>query len=159
WISAFVLVLLVTGLPWTDVWGRAFQTVRDSAGWVKGAPSWSINGSAAAAPQAHASHDHGAMHPGDTAPAQPDAHAHAHAGAWAPAPGQWHRQLARLDDPVARAWKQTLAFPTMVLAPGEVLFAPPTSDWTVTSLTQNRPLGMTITYGAADGTERSREAF
>src|SRR5690606_33845421 len=52
WISAFVLVLLVTGLPWTDVWGRAFQSVRDSAGWVKGAPSWSITGPAAAAPQA-----------------------------------------------------------------------------------------------------------
>src|SRR5690606_34575635 len=127
WISAFVMVLLVTGLPWTDVWGRAFQTVRDSAGWVKGAPSWNIAGSAAAAPQAHASHDHGSMHSGDTnASAPPDAHAHAHADAGADADASAHTsahpQLARLDDLVAHARQEAMAFPTMVLAPGEVLF-------------------------------------
>lgn len=40
WVSAFALVLLLTGLPWTQVWGSAFRTVRAEFGWVRGAPQW-----------------------------------------------------------------------------------------------------------------------
>src|SRR5690606_27385724 len=43
WISGFALVLLLTGLPWTGVWGSAFQAVRAELGWVKGASPWEIN--------------------------------------------------------------------------------------------------------------------
>src|SRR5690606_5335631 len=61
WVSAFAMVLLLTGLPWTDVWGRSFQAVREQAGWVLGAPQWNIGDAPAPAPAAHSGHDHGAM--------------------------------------------------------------------------------------------------
>lgn len=136
WVSAFAMVLLLTGLPWTDVWGRAFQMVREQAGWVRGAPQWNIGESAAAMPATH-SHDHGAM----------DAQHGAHA------------EFTHFDAIVERSLGESLAFPTIVLAPGAALFGPPAEHWTVTSLVQNRPLGATITYDAATGAETSREHF
>ena len=44
WVAGFVLLLLLTGLPWADVWGRAFRTVRTEMGWVQGASDWSLGG-------------------------------------------------------------------------------------------------------------------
>lgn len=43
WVSGLVLVLLLTGLPWTDVWGPAFRAVRAEMGWVNTAPAgWRV---------------------------------------------------------------------------------------------------------------------
>ena len=136
WIAGFTLVLLLTGLPWTDVWGNAFTALRAEMGWVKGAPQWST-GEARPAPEPHSSHDHGSMHAGHGT----------HAG------------LALLDTLVARAGSEPLALPAIVLAPGAALFGPPSPDWVVTSLTQNRPLGLSINYDAATGVELARERF
>lgn len=140
WVAAFALVLLLTGLPWTDVWGNAFRMVRDEMGWVKGEPQWSTSGEAPSMPAAHGSHDHEGMQGG-------------HAGHAASV------DLAHLDALVHHADKEQLAYPALVLAPGAALFGPPSTDWVVTSNTQNRPLGMTIHYDAATGAERSREGF
>jgi uncharacterized iron-regulated membrane protein len=138
WVSAFALVLLLTGLPWTEVWGRTFQAVRQQAGWVRGAPQWSIGDAPVAAPAAHHAHDHDH--------AAMDAHG-------TPA------DLAHFDHIVARSRRENLAYPAIVLAPGAVLFGPPSKDWTVTSLVQNRPLGARITFDARTGAETSRERF
>jgi uncharacterized iron-regulated membrane protein len=137
WVSGFALVLLLTGLPWTDVWGNAFNAVRAEMGWVKGAPQWSTHGGESPPPTEHASHDHTSMHAGHGA----------------------HGELALLDELVARAARESLAFPAIVLAPGSALFGPPSVDWVVTSITQNRPLGVTITYDGTTGEELSRERF
>jgi uncharacterized iron-regulated membrane protein len=137
WVSSFALVLLLTGLPWTEVWGNAFNAVRAQMGWVKGAPQWSTHGGASPSPIEHASHDHTSMHAGHEA----------------------HGELALLDELVARTARDSLAFPAMVLAPGSALFGPPSADWVVTSITQNRPLGVTITYDGTTGEELSRERF
>jgi uncharacterized iron-regulated membrane protein len=137
WVAGFVLVLLLTGLPWTDVWGNAFAAVRAQMGWVKGAPQWSTGGAASSLPDEHASHDHALMHAGHGAP----------------------DNLAQLDELVASAAHEPLAFPALVLAPGAVLFGPPSPDWVVTSNTQNRPLGLTINYDAVTGKELTRERF
>jgi uncharacterized iron-regulated membrane protein len=136
WVATFALVLLLTGLPWTDVWGNAFRVVREEMGWVKGVPQWSTGDEAAAMPDAHASHDHAAMH--------------AHAS---------DSNLTLLDDLVARSASESLAYPSIVLAPGAALFGPPSRDWVVTSITQNRPQGLTINYDALTGGELSRESF
>ena len=136
WIAGFVLVLLLSGLPWTDVWGNAFRLVRAEMGWVKGVPQWHIGGDEAATPTEHAGHDHAAMQAG-----------HAEHG------------LALLDDMVAHASQESLAYPAIVLAPGAALFGPPSADWVITSNTQNRPLGLTINYSATTGAELSRERF
>jgi uncharacterized iron-regulated membrane protein len=137
WVSGFALVLLLTGLPWTDVWGNAFTALRAEMGWVKGAPQWSTSGNAIAAPDPHGSHDHGSMHAGHGT----------------------HGDLALLDALVAHAGSEPLAFPAIVLAPGAALFGPPSPDWVVTSNTQNRPLGLSINYDAATGAELTRERF
>jgi uncharacterized iron-regulated membrane protein len=48
----------------------------------------------------------------------------------------------------------------MVLAPGAPpKFGPPSSNWTLTSYTQNRPLGISISYDPGTGAEVARDAF
>jgi uncharacterized iron-regulated membrane protein len=134
-VAGFALVLLLTGLPWTDVWGRAFGAIRTQMGWVQGAPQW--NTGAAADTAAHTAHDHGAMH-GDHAPAY---------------------TLAHLDQMVAAAAGESPAYPTVVLAPGAALFGPPSPDWTLTSLVQDRPRGLTLTFDGRTGALLTRETF
>jgi uncharacterized iron-regulated membrane protein len=137
WVAGFALVLLLTGLPWTDVWGKAFGVVRAEMGWVKGAPQWSTDGAPEQLPAAHASHNHGGMHAEHSPP----------------------YELASLDLVVAQGMRESPAFPTLVLAPGAALFGPPSSDWTLTSLVQNRPRALTLTFDAQTGAPLTREAF
>jgi uncharacterized iron-regulated membrane protein len=67
--------------------------------------------------------------------------------------------LSALDRVVTQAATEPLAFPAMVLAPDAALFGSASPDWVVTSLTQNRPQGMSITYARVSGDEVSRETF
>jgi uncharacterized iron-regulated membrane protein len=137
WASAFTLVLLLSGLPWSDVWGSAFRAVRVEMGWIKGAPQWSTGGEAPSQPDPHASHDH------ETPDVAPDVGS----------------DLALLDDIVAHASSEALPFPAVVLAPGTALFGVASPDWVARSLTQNRPLGLSITYDRLTGREIARERF
>lgn len=135
WVSGFALVLLLTGLPWADVWGSAFKAVRNEMGWVQGAQDWTIGGRPAADHE-HATHDHGAMQD----------HGAMHTAGATPT-------TALLDTMVARAATESLAFPVMIEAPGT------TGRWTVKSDAQNRPLRKTIRFDAVTGDEISREQF
>jgi uncharacterized iron-regulated membrane protein len=140
WVASFALLLLLSGLPWADVWGRAFRAVRVEMGWVQGASDWSVGGrSAPAAASTHGGHDHTAMH--------------AHA---APAV-----DFTELDGIVAKAATQQLAFPVLVIPPGAPRdFEGSTSaGWTLKSDSQNRPLVTTITYDGATGAELARSGF
>lgn len=139
WVSGLAMVLLLTGLPWADVWGSGFKTVREQMGWVKGAQDWTIGGRAPEATSdagEHAGHDHAAImfgmqHDGHSMP-MPDA----------------------LDAIVAKAEREHVPFPVIV--------SPPRlsgSDWTVRSDTQNRPQRVTIRYDAVTAREVSRETF
>ena len=136
WISTLALVLLLTGLPWTNVWGNAFRAVRAQMGWVQGAPQWNAGGHEGPTHDEHAAHDHNAMHAGAAS-----------------------GSLGALDAVVAKAASEKLAFPAMVLAPDAALFGVASPDWVATSQTQNRPRGMSITYERFSGDEVSREAF
>lgn len=89
WVSAFALVLLVSGLPWTDVWGDAFTAVRTQMGWIKAKPDWKAN-------DLHSDHDHGAMMKAQAAGVP----------------------MIGLDSIVARAAREQMAFPVMVKPPG-----------------------------------------
>lgn len=149
WVSGLALVLLVTGLPWADVWGSAFKAVRAEMGWQKGEQDWTIGGVAPADAE-HAEHDHAAMlgH-GDHTSHDTAAHAgHGPAGVF-------------LTEVVAKARGEHLAFPVIVTPPG----APgrfgkkAVASWTVRSDAQNRPLRVTITYDARTGREITRETF
>lgn len=136
WVAGLALVLLVTGLPWADAWGSAFQAVRNQMGWVQGTQDWSIGGRAA---DEHAAHDHHAMPAGRQSPA----------GA------------AGLDAIVAKAAKEQLAFPVMVVPPASAQLEDggEAAAWTVRSEAQDRPRRVTIHYSAATGEELSRERF
>ena len=98
WVAGFALVLLLTGLPWADVWGSAFGAVRAQMGWVQGAPDWSLGGRGAPPPiDAHAGHDH-AVDAGQRRVRHPIS-----------------RRWMRI---VANAAGEQLAFPVLVIPPG-----------------------------------------
>lgn len=139
WVAGLALILLLTGLPWADVWGRGFQSVRQEMDWVKGAPAWTIGGRAPGVGHDHADHDHAAMLKMQAAGAP----------------------LTSLGDVVAKAQAQHLAFPVTILPPGapQPFGAPSEMVWTVKSLPQNRPLAVTIKYDMATGKQLSREGF
>jgi uncharacterized iron-regulated membrane protein len=139
WVASFALVLLLTGLPWADVWGRAFRTLRTEMGWVQGASDWSLGGHTAPAATTHGGHDHAAMH--------------AHAAPLV--------DLTALDAIVVKAAAEHLAFPVLAIPPGAPRdFEGTTSPgWTLKSDAQNRPLVTTITYDSATGAEQARTGF
>lgn len=128
WVSGLALVLLVSGLPWASVWGNAFRMVRAEMGWVGAAPGWKLRG----VPAEHAAHDHKAM----GATAMPH-----------------HGALDRLPDMVARARIERLAFPVLVVPPGEK------SVWTIKSDAQDRTLRRAVDYDPETGLEVGRSGF
>ena len=137
WVAGLALVLLLTGLPWADVWGSGFKAVRGEMGWVKGKQDWSIGGRAPV--DEHAEHDHGAMMRMQAAGVA----------------------MTSLADVVAKAEAEKLAFPVIITPPGapQRFGAKPDMTWTVRSDAQNRPLRVTIKYDMASGKMLSRETF
>ena len=134
WVSGFALVLLFTALPWTDVWASGFRAVRAEMGWVSGVQDW--KGGA----DPHAAHDH-------------------HAMAAAPPPG--HASRAPLEYIVMRARAEHMPAPAIIQPPGAPnLFGPPNGNtWTLTTLTQNRPLVRKVSYDPETSLEVSRSGF
>jgi len=145
WVSGLAMVLLVTGLPWADVWGSAFKAVRTEMGWVKGEQDWTIGGRAPGGE--HAEHDHSAMI-GSVAMGDMTGHDH----------GMVHVPLSMI---VARARSEALEFPVIVTPPGGAgrFGKKGVMAWTVRSDTQNRPERVSITYDAMTGHETKREVF
>lgn len=152
WVSGLALVLLVTGLPWADVWGSAFKAVRAEFGWQKGVQDWTIGGRAPDAGE-HAGHEGMGVSGPSPVPGQPVRAHGGHHGNGATGPF--------LAEIVARAKSERLAFPVVVTPPG----APGRFEgksvpaWTVRSDAQNRTLRVTLTYDARSGRETSRETF
>lgn len=151
WVSGLALVLLLSGLPWTDGWATAFRVVRQQAGWVSPGPQDWKGGMAL---DSHAGHQgQGGQEQG----------------------GQGHHSgmtpvAAVADQPanpqnfsslVARARAENLPFPVLIQPPhAPSRFGPPNGpDWKLTSEAQNRPLIRTITYDAATGAETGRQGF
>jgi uncharacterized iron-regulated membrane protein len=88
WVSGLALVLLVTGMPWTSVWGDTFKMVRTELGLVQGKQDWTIG-------TVHIEHDHGMRMKADAA-----------------------TTTISLDDIVAKAKAEKLTFPVLVKPPG-----------------------------------------
>jgi uncharacterized iron-regulated membrane protein len=130
WISGLALLLLFTGLPWSNVWGDAFQWTREQMGWVKGDRGWS-NGSETLVSRSR------------------DGLGHA-----APSQGG-----ATLSDIVKKAEAEKLEWPVRVFIPGASDSNGPgdASLWVVKSETQNRPLRVTVKYRVGSGERIVRE--
>jgi uncharacterized iron-regulated membrane protein len=132
WVSGLALVLLVTAMPWADVWGNGFKLVRAEMGWTKEEADWKIGGE-------HAEHDHDAMLKMQAAGVP----------------------MTGLADIVAKAkLEAALPYPVMVKPPGAPDRGGATDMvWTVKSEAQNRPLNQTITFDMATGKELLRTGF
>ncbi|MBP7136201.1 MAG: PepSY domain-containing protein, partial [Sphingomonadaceae bacterium] len=139
WVAGLAMILLLSGLPWTDVWGKAFKGVREEMGWVIGKQDWTIGGRAPDAAGEHGEHDHAAMMKAQSA-------------------GQ---AMTSLADVVARAEGEHLAFPVIITPPGtpQRMGAKADMTWTVRSDAQNRPLRATVKYDMATGKQLTRESF
>src|SRR3546814_14535347 len=111
-------------------------------GWVAGPHAWTRGGGApsSAGGDIHAAHDHAAMMQAMPTPAQ-------------------SASSVGLNDIVAKAMPDKLAFPVIVTPPGAPgqFGAPGGTAWTVRSDAQNRPLHISITYEIATGPETSPE--
>ncbi len=138
WVAGLALILLLTGLPWTSVWGSAFRSIRVHMGWTNNAPQWTIGGEV----PKHAQHS-------------PMKSPVVLGG------NSFGTSNASLQEIVAKAKGEMLAFPALVWAPGiSIPFAQPSAtSWTVRSETQVKPLSVTIRYDAVTGAEQSREKF
>lgn len=142
WVSALALIMLVSGLPWTGVWGKAFGAVRAELGWVNGPRQWAIDGAASpvrAATQSDQGHHHGSAAPTPDAPFS----------------------AVVFDQMVRDARNERLAFPAIVTPPGAPgrFGAPGQMLWTIRSDVQNPPLRTTVRYDLSGHRELSRERF
>ena len=133
WLAPLVLLLLLSGLPWTGVWGGAFDRMRalvrsgavdeHGAGQHALAASWSRSSA------------------DDAAVVR---------AAWRPEPDA----SISLQDIVERAAREELAPPVEIVPPS------PSSDvWTVRSMTPRRPDRVTLEYDRASGVELERTTF
>lgn len=142
WVSVLALVLLLTGLPWTDVWGSAFAKVRSEMGWVKGGSPWAVEAQKSDAVDPHAGH--GAHHLAGSV-SDDD-------GAFSP---------AVLDVMVLRARAEHLAFPAIVTPPGAPgrFGMPGVMAWTIRSDAANVPLQQTARLDLSGQKQLSHERF
>ncbi|MBX3592838.1 PepSY domain-containing protein [Sphingomonas sp.] len=134
WVSGLALVLLVSGLPWTDGWATAFRAVRAELGWIQGPQQWK------GGIDLHSEHDHGAMMRRQAARASDG------------------KSLTQM---VAIARGESMPAPAILAPPhAPTRFGPPNGNvWTLTSETQNRPLARSVSYDPLTGREIARSGF
>jgi uncharacterized iron-regulated membrane protein len=130
WVSALALVLLLSGLPWTTVWGGAFKDIKQITGVTKGPQGWK---SGMTDHGGHGGHPHGG-----------------HAGHAAQPP-------AAIDAMVAAVRPLDLPAPVLISPPSDRW--PKSPDWVARSDTQNRPQRVTLTLDPATGAIVRRSGF
>lgn len=136
WVSATALFLLVSGMPWSFVWGNALAELRAVTAAHAPPPDWPIPGARMAG---MAGMDHG----GNALAAPPDHHG--------VTPAQFDPRT--LDRLVARAATLSLAYPATVIPPARAL-----QPWTARSDAQDRPERVTVTLSPS-GQVLKRVAF
>ncbi|MBB2203816.1 PepSY-associated TM helix domain-containing protein [Gluconacetobacter takamatsuzukensis] len=144
WLSLVLALFLVSGLPWSFVWGHALQSVEQRVGRLMAVQDWEI----------------GAVPVRDTIAGHPVA-PHAGMGSMADMPGMdmgggeaaEPDALAGVDAVVATGVRLGLPAPVLVTPPAAV-----GAPWQVRSDTQDRPKRASVRVGA-DGTVLSRQDF
>jgi uncharacterized iron-regulated membrane protein len=131
WVSCFAIILLLSGLPWTNVWGDAFTKIRNATGTASFTQDWSQS---RAREHADSSADH----------VTSSAHNHANEAVY----------QATIDDIAASARAANLQPPVFIYPPSASKPA-----WRAVSQTQNRPLGATIMFDPNDGAIVSIQRF
>ncbi|MFT9315613.1 MAG: PepSY domain-containing protein [Acetobacter orientalis] len=145
WTSVFLVLFLVSGLPWSFVWGHALQSVENTVGRLTSVKGWEIGAVPAAAviaghplgqPQKLPAKENMDM-PGMDMPAVSTSFAEGNL-------------LSSLDTVVQTASTLSLPAPVIITSSGSL--------WTVRSDTQNRPLRESVTV-TPDGHVVKPETF
>lgn len=133
WVAGLALILLTTGLPWTDVWATGFRMVRAEMGWTTAPPDWR----------------------GGMGPPADNGH-RAMIGFAKPSAGRM-----TLSDIAGRARFEAMPAPAIISPPGApARFGPDNGTyWKLTSQTQNRPEIKTILYDVENGAVIDRRGF
>jgi uncharacterized iron-regulated membrane protein len=140
WISGLALFLLLTGLPWTKVWGEGLKQARDMIMPAAAKPDWVISRA-----EEHRDHQMADMM------AMPGME------------GVHHHEMSQ-PAPDLEAMARTVRALNLQ---GPVLLAPPSTgkgrfaspNWTARSETPNRPLQTTLTLDPSTGQVLSRKGF
>jgi|694.fasta_scaffold37509_6 uncharacterized iron-regulated membrane protein len=148
WISGLVLVLLLSGLPWTGVWGDGFKWLRAEMGWNGTSQDWQTTRQAERR-------------------AAPDTDLHAHHGALPvtavePRPVQTAGgEGLGLTHFVTQARSLGLAHPVIVTAPGgpKRFGRGREAVWAIRSDNQDRRERTTLRFAPVTGEEVGRETF
>lgn len=135
WVAGLALVLLFSGLPWTDGWATGFRWVRSEMGWNSGPQTWK------GGIDLHAAHDHNAMMAQHAMKAPTSS--------------------VTLSAIVEKAKVERIPFPAIIQPPlAPARFGPPNGNvWKLTSESQNRPLIRTVQYDPSTGAEIGRSDF
>lgn len=130
WISGFAIFLLISGLPWTHVWGDGFKALRQATGTAPVSQDWSRGRSselsASQVPLAGTNHQHGGN----------------------------PIYTASIDDVAAAARAASLQPPVVIFPPDAK-----NKVWRAVSQTQNRPLGSSLKFDPLDGSLVDRQDF
>lgn len=139
WVSAFTLILLVSGLPWSKFWGDYFKQVRQLTGTAVKQQEWA-NSSSGGNPRRstgsgeHAGHGGGGRRDRERSAAPVD--------------------LKPLDRVVAAVTPLNLPHPVVIAPPSRGA-----TTWSVKSMTPNRPLRVNLEIDGQSGAIVSRVGY
>jgi uncharacterized iron-regulated membrane protein len=157
WVSGFVLVLLLTGLPWAKFWGDYLKNVRRVTGTAVARQDWTngVTSEAAGGSGEHSEHGGSSKSGGGGR------------GNWSGRGGGERRQvdLSAVDRIVATVKPLGLLPPVVIAGPGGSRRSTGAdgegagTDWTAKSMTPNRPYRVDLVVDAATGGIKSRSDF
>jgi uncharacterized iron-regulated membrane protein len=154
WVSAFVLFMLLSGLPWTFAWGSYLGWARELSTVTSGSPTWTVGG---AAPR------EAALGSGADAPPAMAGMTATEMAAVSP-PGSHTTGMSDSEHQAMLIRSLDIIVPaTLALGVARpVLIQPPTGasgGWIVTSDNQNRLKRVTYVLANDDGSVISRSGF
>ena len=148
WISIVTLFLLLSGLPWSSLWGNYFTWARNHWTLTAGVPDWSLGGKAEPLPRivpSATTEQKAAMSAAEMAAMMPQMEAND--------AGKTTLDLSALNLIVPTVARLAPPRPIWILPP-----QPGSADWIVWSRTQNRPQRVAYTIspnsGAVTGIKR-----
>lgn len=140
WISCLALFLLVTGLPWAKFWGDYFKSVRRWTGTAVAQQDWSNGSERSLGATRGGAGEHGE-----------------HGG------GRGRRRQGDASGPIDyEALDRVVGSVAPLGLPSPVVISPPArdgGDWSVKSMTPNRPRRVNLTVNGQTGEIVSRENF
>jgi len=161
WVSALVVFLIVTGLPWATFWGDYFKGIRQMTGTAVAQQSWEGGHGEHSGhvqqdhSQATPSGDHAAHDRSRSAGKNKDGKANGHGPSWKKGPVDPSAYLlSEIDRAVPLAMQLGMAHPVLVRPVANVA-----ATWEVDSITPNRPLRQTWHINLASGEQRVTSNF